>query len=357
MNKVLIYPYDITNLHFIQYSGEDNDNIIVSVVSPRGWGYDGEDAGKKIGVTTDIIVENDLIGNLEKVDTLIFVDSILELDDAHIEWCIKNACLMNKRIIILRDVNQNITDKYNGILDLYNRNEKFNVNKKKKELLIKEIDKPIVLVIGSGERCGKFDVQLLIRNIFINNGYSVTQIGSKKDSEYYGFHSIPQAMFENEISDTEKVYFFNQYIANLCNTENSDVIVIGVPGGVCPYDTRYHNNFGVLNYLISNAIIPDYVVYNSVYCDYPEKYLAEIREMIKYRFGYTVDAVFISNFYINRDATNDFRKLVYMTLDNKFVHNTCSKISAFSVFDKKDRENFEKEILETLRGYQEYTMI
>lgn len=79
--------------------------------------------------------------------------------------------------------------------------------------------------------------------------------------------------------------------------------------------------------------------------------------MIKYRFGYILDAVFISNFYINRDATNDFRTLVYMTLDNKFVHDTCSKIEAFSVFDKNDRESFEKNILGTLRGYQEYTMI
>ena len=42
-----------------------------------------------------------------------------------------------------------------------------------------EIPVPVILVMGQGERCNKFDIQLGLRKKILNEGYEVSQVGTK----------------------------------------------------------------------------------------------------------------------------------------------------------------------------------
>ncbi len=358
MKKIMLYPYDISNLHLLQYQDANAQLYKVAyVVSPRGWGYTGEDAGKKVGIETNYIVKDQFEYNLKKSDVLMIIDSRICLEDSEIEKYIKIASDMGKEVILLKEINEEIIKKYHeSIIDIRSIDSKLKMDLKLKEQdnIIYDIKKPIVLVLGTGEQCYKFTTQILLREIFKANGYNVTQIGTKDDSYYYGFHPFPQFMLKNQISDKDKIIYFNHYVKALSENEESDVIIIGVPGGIEKYDNKYLNDFGVLNYLVSNAISPDFVVFNSMYVDYPEKYFPLINNSLKYKYNYALDAIFLTNSMVNWDATEDFQKLVYLTLDNNFVHETAKQFNVYTLFNEGDRKRFEQHILSTLEGYGKY---
>ncbi len=353
---MLLYPYDITSLHFIFHSENLANISITSVVSPAGWGYVGEDAGAKIGICTGIKVNDDFEISLKNVSGVILAESILDLEDEHFEYIIKIALSEKKEIILTRKLSNYLLRKYsNELVDLCH-NKKIDVELRPEKMLY-NIDKPVIIVMGSGNRCNKFDVQLLIRDIFLNNGYKVTQIGSKPFSEYYGFYNFPQDILNNELSLTEKVQYFNRLVYQLDIHENSDVIVIGVPGGIEPFDEKYNNDFGTINYIVSNAVNADFVVFNSVFTDYSEKYFSSLYNTLKYKFHYNLDCIFLSNCHINWDATDDFQTLIYTILDQELVCAEAKHSGAYSVYNNGDTNRFEKKLLETLIGYGEYENI
>lgn len=45
--------------------------------------------------------------------------------------------------------------------------------------------------MGIGQNVQKFDLQLYLRSRFIDKGYKVSQIGTKKISGLFGLHPLP----------------------------------------------------------------------------------------------------------------------------------------------------------------------
>ena len=70
-----------------------------------------------------------------------------------------------------------------------------------------------------------------------------------------------------------------------------------------PYSEKYNNDFGYLNFMVSNAVVPDYVVLATTYVDYNRDYINAIVDSLRYKYEYDVDAVFIGNSSINWDVT------------------------------------------------------
>lgn len=352
--KLLLYPYDITNLHFLQFSGKFTDNQITEVIAPEGWGYVGKDAGENIGVKTGLIVEGDFKSALYRVDGVLLTESIYDLDEEHIVHVIRRAVEAGKALVVTRELSKELLGKFKDSINNLYAHEMTYFQSKIEKMPTNLIEKPIVVVTGSGGRSNKFDTQLLLRDIFMRHGYRVTQIGSKRYSNYYGFHDIPSFVFDYGISISDKIKQFSQYVYYLDKTECSDVIVIGIPGGISPYDEQYHNYFGEINYIVSNAINADYVIFNSILTDYPQKYFALLPQIFKYKYNYTLDCIFLSNAYINWDATNDLQTLIYTTLNKEIVSKNADKENVYSVYDERHIEAFERQLMDTLEGYGEY---
>lgn len=217
---------------------------------------------------------------------------------------------------------------------------------------IKKIDKPVVLVIGTGDRTNKFDIQLIVRECFQKRIYCFAN-RNKGYCEYLGFHSFPNFMYSN-LQVTDRILGFNHYIYELSKSENADVIIIGVPGGLMPYSEKYNNDFGYLNFMVSNAVVPDYVVLATTYVDYNRDYINAIVDSLRYKYEYDVDAVFIGNSSINWDVTESLDTLTYVTLDKNFIDEEVRKCNAYSVYDSDSIKQFSEQLINTLVGYDNY---
>lgn len=332
------------------------DNIDVQeVVSPKGWGYVGEDAGQKLGIYTGKKVRSDIEEALENIEVIIVTESILSLPQDHLKDIVDKSRAIGKEVIIIRK----------ELLYLEKRNHKENEQNKfcvdiesiPINYKMRDPVAPIVLVAGSGERCNKFEIQLELRKIFIDLGYKVTQIGSKNYCEIFGFHSFPEFVYKNDTTITNKILNFNRFINYISLDEKPDVIIIGVPGGIYPYDDVFHNDFGIINYIVSNAISSDFTVLTALNVDNKNEFADSMITSLKYKFNYDLDCFFLSNTTINWIETKSTKNLTYMILPLEKVKQSTLDFDYYNIFDINDREQFKDLVVETLQGYSNANQI
>lgn len=343
--KALLFPYDTSLLHMVIHRDTIKEYEIVKVVSLRSWGYCGIDAGAKLGVSTGITVTEDFQKALAEVETVIIADTSIPLE----------CDLVNRYIEIIKSAGKELLDiRYES-----KENEKKTFDE---DLYsdgipqIRDINKPVVMIVGTGVNTGKFDAQLQIREMFLSEGYKVSQIGSKSYCELWGFHSFPD--FMNKTLDTaEKIVGFNHYINYIVDAEGSDIVIVGVPGGVFPLSNKLFDDFGIMNYMVANAVKPDYVILNTGFVDYNNDYIEAMAKALKNRLDYDVDSVFLSNFYINWEATDSLDRLVYMTIPANVVNEEAKICGCYSLYNEDSIDECKKNLFSTLIGYGDFDAI
>jgi peptide maturation system protein (TIGR04066 family) len=180
--------------------------------------------------------------------------------------------------------------------------------------MLKEIPIPVVTVLGSGTDCQKFDIQLGLREMFLKEGYKVSQFGTKSYSNLFGFDPIPDY---SEFPLWKKVYAYNDLFYEKCKQENSDVIIIGVPGGVMPITLYACEKFGEEAFAISNAAKPDITVFSSYFAIPIQEYFDSYRYFMQFRLGANNVVFHMSNTKIIPDV--NLNRIDYLTLESKFV--------------------------------------
>lgn len=99
-----------------------------------------------------------------------------------------------------------------------------------------EIDCPILGIFGTGSKQGKYTLQLILRKLFLQNGYKVGQIGSEPSSLLFGmddmFHFGYNEKFE--LNDIEFIEALNDSL-NKIQEKDVDIIIVGCQSGTIPY--------------------------------------------------------------------------------------------------------------------------
>lgn len=331
MEKMLVYPFDVEFCPFVRHASLIDKFTLEKLVSPSGWGCAEKDAGYADGgPATGKIVESDFEAALQGCDALLVADSVNELDfKKYILPKILVAASENKKVYLSRELSQSerklLQDSVpENLIENFYGEENLNLNPVISEKL-SEFDTPIVFVLGSCERTSKFEIQLSIREELLRAGYCVSQVGSRHNCELLGFHSMPRFMWDLSLPDDKKIIFFNHYIKNIELREKPDIIVIGIPGGVMPINNRFTNHFGLKAFEISQAAMPDYVIFSSTYEDYKEDYFDNIGTSIKNRLGYHIDVHIVSNGKIDWADSVEVGYISYLTLDHRFVSSKLLK--------------------------------
>ena len=364
--KLLIYPYDIETVPIVKYCELLCGYEICGLVSPQGWGFTGRDAGYADGGRTlGIIVSSDFDGELEKCDTVFFVESHIKLDfERIIKPKLLKAAAAGKNIICTLVVDSEAQEeiaRQSGSCGAY---YKYMNNSGKDSRSIPEIEElyelntPVIFVLGLSERTQKFEIQLALRKHVMDMGYKISQVGSRSYCELFGFHSLPQFMHDRSFSESQKIVLFNRFVKSIEIREKPDVIVIGIPGGIMPFNNRFTNGFGMLAYEISQAVVPDAAVFSILYENYEKENLLSMFTLIKHRLGFEVDSFNLSNTKFDWDASKQDDEISYVTVDSQFLHNVKEKLGSttfqiYSVMDTTDALEMTRSIIDKLEEYAE----
>lgn len=120
---------------------------------------------------------------------------------------------------------------------------------------------PILAVLGTSSKQGKFTLQLHLRELFINDGYNIGQIGTEPSALLFGMdYCIPMGYNSSSaINGNDLVRYVNYIIADM-EQEGKDIIIAGAQANTITYDygnmCRY--NIDLYSYLL--GLYPDAVV-------------------------------------------------------------------------------------------------
>lgn len=363
-NRLAVYPFDMEFMPVLRHKEFLDGYRITGLASPNGWGLCGKDAGYADGGSEIGILVNDRFEDLfDKCDTVMFVPHECKMDFVkNIYPKIVSAIKAKKDIICSIELPENILDEISGMCKKNEVCFKYNNKKLSKELsvqyeIITQICTPVVFVLGIGEKTHKFHIQLSLRESFLRKGYKVSQVGSRQDCELLGFHSFPDFMFK-DINESKKVVMFNHYIKSIEMSERPDVIIIGIPGGIMPFNNQFTNRFGILPYTVSQAVTPDATIFSALYNDYKEEYFTVLRKSVKYKLGFDLSCFNLANLQLDLNTSKEQNRITYTNLDFGFINKRKMKYEAlvtpvYNVLDRKDSVIMADYIIEKLVGYAE----
>lgn len=126
---------------------------------------------------------------------------------------------------------------------------------------LRGIGRPIVGVMGTSSKQGKFSVQLLLRNYFINHGYNVGQLGTEPSSLLFGFDEVYPFGFEStvKISGLNAIAAINSMMGNI-EDKSPDIIIVGSQSQTIPQNTGNLDLYVTYQYEFLYGTEPDAIV-------------------------------------------------------------------------------------------------
>lgn len=127
--------------------------------------------------------------------------------------------------------------------------------------MLYRISKPVVGIFGTSPRQGKFTLQLKLRELLLERGYSIGQIGTEPSALLYGMDYVFPIGYNSSvhIAGFDAIRYLNHIINILCEKDN-DIILLGSQSGTVPFDTGNIIQYNIPQYDFLIGTQPDIVI-------------------------------------------------------------------------------------------------
>lgn len=185
----------------------------------------------------DVILDYSSIDWNEDFDTFILghVSEIERITQKQfVEDIVNNCVKYNKKLFAFFDIEDRIPENIKDNL-VYYFPKIDNINHKERKLSYKtyNIGVPVLAVVGTSSRQGKFTVQLALRKAFQDAGYEVGQLGTEPSSLLFGLDAVYPMGYESTVmvKGNDAAYVVNRMIGDIQNKE-PDIIIVGSQSGI-----------------------------------------------------------------------------------------------------------------------------
>lgn len=243
MRSVAIFPFNKETKSLIKYSNmlsfeikaiydsKYSGNLGLSMINTNNTEYVIQNIDKCNWTEIDTFI----IGHCDKLDKTVNYDYKREI----LSECKKRN--INVFSFDTIDIEEH-TDYSSHIYVPHISRDKNNSNKFGKTY---HISSPVLGVVGTSSRQGKFTLQLELRKIFQQNGYKVGQLSSEPEGCLFGMDSVYPYGYNGTvtISGLENIECVNSIMHNI-DLKNPDIILVGSQSGT---STVSFNNLSTYN--------------------------------------------------------------------------------------------------------------
>jgi len=320
----------------------DYDEVI-PVVEKAGIGLAGRDASHIDGGSLcGAAISDEFEGGLCSADTVLLTDEISDMGTCpKLLAMIKNE---GKGVILCGDFSELGGIEGENVESLSHPGYTAEV---KPDGSLSKIRVPVVVVMGQGQQCNKFDIQLGLRAKLLGLGYNVAQVGTKLYSPLFGFHALPQLP---ALPLWKKIMLYNRFFREVVDREDPDVLIVGAPGGIMPINEWHNELFGETAIAVSKSLSPDVTVMSTYLFDVDDSFMTDTRNYLKYALGAPLDHLHLSNtrLYIEQDM----KTISYMRTNYSDALGGQGKTSAsiFNVFSTEASDAVYESIVMQLQG-------
>lgn len=215
----------------------------------------------KINNPINNTIKNINDANYDKFDTLILghVNEIINITKYDIRKQLINSALQqHKKVYAFDNISSYIPLQHDNFF--YPHLDETNVPPYRYGMLNRSTI-PILAILGTSSKQGKFSLQLLLRELFINNGYNIGQIGTEPSSLLFGMdYCIPMGYNStSSISGNDLVRYINNIIADM-EQKGKELIIAGAQANTITYDCGNMCRYNIELYSYLLGLYPDAVV-------------------------------------------------------------------------------------------------
>jgi len=266
INRAIIFPYNKEMHSILRYNDLLNFKID-SVYDVKNLGNINKNVSdlQSIRGNIDWTIKNYKdIDWVDEFDTVILghteeLGNALEID--LLEEFVKNCEKFNKKLYCFDDLTR-----YEKIFNVTKERENFwffpridntFVNKNTFGRL-RHVGVPVIAVVGTGSKQGKFTLQLELRARFVENDYTIKQLGSEPSSLLFGFDSCIPVGYRStvDISGYDLIKVVNDAIGKM-EDEKAEIIMVGTQSNTIPLTTGFIGFYPLYNTDILLGSEPD----------------------------------------------------------------------------------------------------
>lgn len=348
----LVYPASRYVSVLARYLNEIPECEEIRFVIPEGWGTNGADfSSLDGGDPTGVQISTDFVGELAKVDTVLFVNGPIPLPEKFLLGKIRQALEAQKQVVL-----ESLPEELEGKLSMDRvkiLHEKGHVIVKKPHLWDPEIHTipvPVVFVLGTGPHTNKLEVQTALGTYFREQGYSVSQVASRNLGNFMGYHTVPNSLFSQVNTTRDRIILLNRYFHKIYLLDKPEVMIIGLPGGIMPVNPIRFDELGEKAYLISQAVTPDAAVLCTYAFEFNQEYVKEMQAICQYRLGTAVKHLVVSG--TGMSLSSETSQTEYSMVPGSLIREKCSfsfsGVSCHYALDPQDLECLGASVLREL---------
>lgn len=220
--------------------GSDNDNIINSI-NTINW------------------------AELNSFDTVIIghLDRLYNLGDKGSLDIFLKKCVEFEKKVYLYD-----KDVYNRFLSCFSDKKKIFISQVTQDNISKDnnklwaINTPVINIMGTSSKQGKYTVELSLRKIMEENNYTVGLISSEPNGWLLNADAVFPFGYRGTVSidETESVKFLNEVIHQIEIEKQPDIILTASQSGTIPYSNMIFSNINISQVSFLYGTNPDAVI-------------------------------------------------------------------------------------------------
>ncbi|MDY3122449.1 TIGR04066 family peptide maturation system protein [Suipraeoptans intestinalis] len=298
MKKLMIYPYTNEVEELLQYPSLSSSQYTIHCI-----GFEDSHTPMLHHVMNNYNIY--CTANLEEgcrlCDSVLLIENTMKffhhsyMDIIKIAHRLKKDILLSKRLFNRLNLSSSTIGSYT-IIDQVD----FKTQSESERAYFDSI--PTIVVMGMGENCSKFFVQLGIYSTLVRNDINVLSICSNPLGVIAGMYCIPAALYSEDFSLVKKVAFFSEWVRAIVYKNKPDIVLIGCPGGLLPLANYCHNYYGELALIISNSVVCDIGILCTYYLqDADLEVYEELKKLVKYRFGIEISQILTTNYIYRKN--------------------------------------------------------
>lgn len=311
MEKLVLFPLN-NDTEVLINNLERNDQYKIVAVSSY---YEDKKRLEALGGKTSFYCNIDFVKCLEKADTVIFAENTMGYSYEGYKERVQQAEKLGKKIYastsLLNKIEIDLEKSNLSILKGNKLSQDLNEEKS-----IKEIDVPVVSIMGMGENCDKFNLQVKVKRMIEKQGYKVLTVSSNVLGKFLGMEILPEFLFSLNMSYPEKIKNFKLWIYQLQRNKRPDIILIGCPGGISEFIDYESNFYGEIPLVISNSISID-IGLITLYANMAQNTQTskKLNEFSLMKYNTEVTSFIFSRQYFKID--DEWRKIRYYRIDRE----------------------------------------
>lgn len=334
MMKLTIFPYNANARILLQNRNDLTDYQIHSVCSFK----ENERLLQQCACDYGVNVETDIVSALKDVDGVLLVEPTRYIRIQAYLPVIESAYSEGKAVFCSQEVYQKLSQLNipEGAVTLIEKSP--TCHAQQTSIPLTKIPVPVIMVSGMGEDCNKFDVQLHLKRYLSEQGYDVCCICSNSYGALFGMYSLPSQLFDLHQPFEDRIVVVNHYVYDVCISSPSDVLVLGIPGGLSMINKENTNHFSEIPLIITNAVEADTGIATFYFStEYTNDFFESYRQYCHFKYNIPLASMFLSRQRILYSLEQ--KKLDTYYLDEKMMKQYISDQQIHSaLLDLRDEQ-------------------